>query len=845
MKRKKEFNFKEFILSALSKVSRTQWYYIATLFLFYFIDVFLLNCRLIDTIGSTTSVRELNNNFGLIFGIAILLISYLSSKFDFKWFFLLKCIVGYFIYTSLSYLVDVTTNINNPKFKLWNFKNNPFLQTNGLWTLFSIILISSLCFIFRKYYENKTHRGRVTVAINKEFEYLLLGQFLTLLIFSDSKIPSFISKTTTFIKIGEKYNLGKYSEAQFWSLFPTTFGLFILLSFVTFLFMKGQSDFIKNKPSFSLSVFFSAVFAIVFNFTLQIGMGNSEKFLGYSFLPGALLFQFITLFLLFISVFLVTNKVVLSTLIILSFGTVFSIANAIKFSMRNEPVLPSDLSWLSSVDQLFGFVDLSIVLYSILCLVLLPLLYIILRKLFFQGRILRSFLFRILLLLTIIIVYVNVFDLLSNKEQNGQVRDGVPIVSQLNNFQNIVWMGNTVNARYKSISYVWFNQMATEVVPIPEGYSKARINKIKEKYASIASELNKTRNSNIQDNTIIYILSESFSDPSRIDTVKLNKDVIPNIRSIKNNTTSGLMQSDGYGGGTANMEFQTLFGLPYYNMSQSVAVLYTEVFPKLIQKPSISNSFNEKDRIAIHFNDPRNYSRNVVYKNLKFNKFITSPAKGVEHEKQGAYLSDRTLYNTILRNLSTNKNENQFFSIITMQNHAPWSESSPEDLTAIGEKFSDEENAKLLNYSRLLTHTDSDTQSFLESLSKIDKKITVVFYGDHLPGLYPESAFKNNPESQYQTDYFIWSNFDAPKLNYPLVNSSDFSAMVFEQTNSKVSPYYALLTEVLKKASVDKKALEGEAQEIAEDLKMVEYDLISGKGYLSKDFFKVPTNKSN
>ena len=105
-----------------------------------------------------------------------------------------------------------------------------------------------------------------------------------------------------------------------------------------------------------------------------------------------------------------------------------------------------------------------------------------------------------------------------------------------------------------------------------------------------------------------------------------------------------------------------------------------------------------------------------------------------------------------------------------MQNQSHWSESTPEDLTAIGEKFSDEENAKLLNYSRLLTHTDSDTQSFLESLSKIDKKITVVFYGDHLPGLYPESAFKNNPEGQYQTDYFIWSNFDAPKLNYPLVN---------------------------------------------------------------------------
>ena len=55
--------------------------------------------------------------------------------------------------------------------------------------------------------------------------------------------------------------------------------------------------------------------------------------------------------------------------------------------------------------------------------------------------------------------------------------------------------------------------------------------------------------------------------------------------------------------------------------------------------------------------------------------------------------------------------------------------------------------------------------------------------------------------------------------------------MVLNRPIQKFSPYYALLTEVLKKASVDKRPLEGEAQEIAEDLKMVEYDLISGKGY--------------
>ena len=46
---------------------------------------------------------------------------------------------------------------------------------------------------------------------------------------------------------------------------------------------------------------------------------------------------------------------------------------------------------------------------------------------------------------------------------------------------------------------------------------------------------------------------------------------------------------------------------------------------------------------------------------------------------------------------------------------------------------------------------------------------------------------------------------------------SDFSALLLEQTNSKVSPYYALLTEVLHKASVDKKRNWTKKHKIADD----------------------------
>lgn len=292
------------------------------------------------------------------------------------------------------------------------------------------------------------------------------------------------------------------------------------------------------------------------------------------------------------------------------------------------------------------------------------------------------------------------------------------------------------------------------------------------------------------------------------------------------------------------MEFQSLTGLPFYNYSSSIAIAYTEIIPKLRYIPSISRYFEPDARIAMHPSNAKNYDRYTVYKKLDFAKFFAekgSPDKFSNPVPVGVYMGDQSLYDNILEQLDVSKS--QFFSIITMQNHTPWTAGTPENLTGTGEGFTDVENANLTNYARLLYNTDRATEAFLEALKDVDKKITVVFYGDHLPGLYPMSVFKDRPETQYQTDYFIWSNYKESKLEYPMVNSSDFTAELLEHTNSKVSPYHALLTEVLKKASVDKSAdsLSEEGRLVAEDLKIIQYDLSEGKGYLLKhlDFFEL------
>lgn len=839
MKRKKKFDLITFLTNLKRKITRTQLYYATTFVLFFFFNFYLAQNNLAIHNKATGTVLQYVNFLGILFGISFALLVVIMSQFNFKKWFPLKLIVSYFIYNTLSYLTEITLYLNNPKYKVWNLQKNPFFRTNSFLVIGILFALTAVLVLLRYHYDRVSNRKRHRDEINENYQYVILSQLLITFIVTDKNFSTLIYRTDNFLY--KALEIGKYSAQQFWLTNDFLFFLFPLLSALGFLYTKGQRDFVKNKSSLSLAFFSSVTTAIVLNYFLQFSLGRTEPFLGIHFtIPDAILFQILVLTAVIFFVYICINQYWIASCLVLLVSVFFVIANFIKFGMRREPVLPSDLTWLSKPATLLGFVDSSQIVFTVISLLAIVALSVFGMKFFFKGKIISSWKIQVLLIITMFFSFRNVMSIFSDKE-NGKIRSNVPIITTLNNYQDINWLGNTSNARYKGLAYVWMNQLTTEVIQKPEGYSKERLAKIQEKYRKLAEVINKERNGYLSDQTVIYILSESFSDPRKISTVEVTQNPIPNIENIMQTHTSGQMQSDGYGGGTANMEFQTLTGLPFYNISQTVSVLYTEVFPKIHDVPSISNVYATEDKIAIHLAGKSNYSRDIVYSRLDFKDFITTNTKGVKYRNEGISPSDESTYDLVIENLSPQKG--QFFSVMTMQNHSPWLEANPETLDAKGQGFTSEENSKLTFYSRLLYQTDAATQAFLEKLSKIDKKITVVFYGDHLPGLYPESAFKDYPEGQYQTDYFIWSNFDAPKMDYPLVNSSDFSAMVFEQTNSKVSPYYALLTEVLKKASVDKKALEGEALEIADDLKMVEYDLISGKGYLTKDFFKVPVAK--
>lgn len=765
----------------------------------------------------------------LLFGISFLISNLLYKKLI-SW-----AIIIYFLYTSFSYLLQVTRNVNDPSFKVEKIFQNHFLQLYFLPVLFVITVMVVLYKLVFKLKRWTTFEGlHIDESNSNRIEDLLLAQFLLSLVFSDNKFLNVITKTGFLSKFYEEKL--QINELFVFSLTSLIFLIFAIGSVLSFLAVKGMRDLYKNKNSVSVTVLFSAVFAMIFNYTIQNSIRGDISVLDLRLFAGASLFQIIIFFITFVWLYVIFNRFLLPTMLILTVGVGSSIASSLKFQYRQEPILPSDLVWLRNPKILLDFLNGNYIIYVILALLLLGFLYWIFRKKILPNKMILSTKYRMILLVLPIIFYLGLFQVFSSKK-DGKITENIPVVSILNNYHDLTWFGNTVNSQIRSLAFVWFAQLSDTTMTRPKQYSKKTIKNLEEKYKHIAVNYNQSRIEKIENQTVIYLLSESFSDPARVEGVTMSENPIPNIQEIRNRTTSGLMKSDGYGGGTANMEFQTLTGLPFYNLSPSISVIYTEVVPGMNNFPSISDFYNRKNRTVIHLASPSNYSRNIIYNDLGFNKFIHYGTKGLKGENIGGNYSDKTTYDQVLKNLK--ENQSQFFSVMTMQNHMPWTEPNPVTISANYAGFSDADNQTLSNYVRMLHHTDIATKDFLAQLSKINKKITVVFYGDHLPGLYPQSAFKNNPDSQYLTDYFVWSNYETPKLNYPVVNSSDFTALLLEQTNSKVSPYYALLTEVLHKASVDKKDLDVEGQQIAKDLKLIQYDMVAGKGYLSKNFFKV------
>ena len=112
-------------------------------------------------------------------------------------------------------------------------------------------------------------------------------------------------------------------------------------------------------------------------------------------------------------------------------------------------------------------------------------------------------------------------------------------------------------------------------------------------------------------------------------------------------------------------------------------------------------------------------------------------------------MSDEATYKSTIEEVEKTDG-NQFLQVITMQNHMPYhdwyknNDFKAESTT--GEPLGEDEQESIETYQKGASLTDDATADFLDQLDQLDKPVTVVFYGDHLPGIY-SSASKDDGNS--------------------------------------------------------------------------------------------------
>lgn len=591
---------------------------------------------------------------------------------------------------------------------------------------------------------------------------------------------------------------------------------------------------------------------------------------------------------LYVILLMLTNRFWVATPIFLAVTFIVAVIEHFKVSIRYEAILPSDLNFLKAdAGNLMGFMPSGAqwtILIAVAAFAAFVALFVFLNRLdarhgrLFRGSDKQSRSVNAIARLLLILLPGLFFTLYSMQVSTvGSWAKGFATVM---GDKPSMW-DSVYDAQRNGPLVAFTRQLNPKVMVKPDDYSEETMKQVAARYEKAAKKINAKRSANMTDSTVIYVLSESFSDPSRVPGLKVNKDSMPKIREIKQNTTSGLMLSSGYGGGTANLEYMGLSGLSMANFDSSLTSPYQQLVPSEHWTPTINQMWGAaKNSIGLHPYESSMYSRATNYKKFGFSHFYTLTGPDViSHQDKiddSPYVSDEATYKSTLEQVKKTKS-NQFLQVITMQNHMPyhkWYKHNDFKATSTTDKpLKDDEQESIETYQKGASLTDDATADFLAELDKLGKPITVVFYGDHLPGIYSSaSADDGNSLALHQTDYFIWSNKASGTQGNKIGNAdysspNFFAAQAAEHMDAKVSPYLAFLTEMHSKISameppvvnniqgwdripegqniyLDSKGnpmaeedFDAETKQLLADYKLIQYDITTGKNYLKDTSF--------
>lgn len=606
-------------------------------------------------------------------------------------------------------------------------------------------------------------------------------------------------------------------------------------------------SFIK-KHHLALIVLGTILLALVTNFYLQLCQNQFSWRLAYKFafewhtikfLLSSTILWIVLLFLISLS-----GSSLVGTICYFIFFGLLGYVDSLKMYYRTEPIYPEDLKMITQWGLLKEMGGRFLFYFALfLAAICLAGFVFALYRSFFLSKKRQKIRLAVLLISSLSLIYIGQF----NEEGNLVKKAYDPTA---------LWIPYSQKMNYYNTGFVagFLYNLNVQAMKEPSDYSEKTIKKITETYTQLAKE----RTTVEEKPNIVYIMSESFSDPLRLNGLSINQDPLAAYRQLADESVSGQMLSQGFGGGTANIEFEALTSFSMEPFQPQMTTPYTMLIPKKTNVPSIVSFLKEQDyqATAIHPYNTSMYKRKDVYKRLGFDRFLYEDTMThTEKIEKNPYISDQAAFEEVLDLLKQAK-QPQFIHLVTMQTHMPYTDKYQH--TSYRANITEKQDS-VDNYLQDIAYTSQALAAFCESLQTLSKPTLVVFWGDHLPGIYPDELLQKNDErTLHETEYLFFNSQkrakDASSSERPaaILSPIYFTPSLLAMNDLPMSGFYQFLLKLESKLPAFEKGsylIDGQWQktvsltkndaELYHQYQLLQYDLFVGKQYsLKENFFE-------
>lgn len=578
--------------------------------------------------------------------------------------------------------------------------------------------------------------------------------------------------------------------------------------------------------------------------------------------PLILIVNFLPVLLMVGILHFLINNLFYSAAITSFIFNVCSLINRIKIEIRDDPFVPRDVQLIQ--EALNSVTDFKVKInVSVLLLILAAVIMFLVANYIFEAKRFsasRRIIGGVIVLVSIFMA--NKFIYSSNvvyyKKLHVSNRSYVPRVF-----------------RELGFTYCFLYNLNVKLVQKPDNFSKHEVEELIKTYSSTEKVVPETKPH------IIFIMNEAFSDIGLDQAFDYNSENTPykywNEIVQEPNTISGHLIVPGFGGGTANTEFDIMTGMQT-NMLNSVA---TSAFRAVGKNTQSIARILKKDgyySLFMHPGDSWFYNRNSVYKYFGMDDTIFKDTF-TSDEKKGNMIGDEALTqhmkDVFNEHISDNAGQPLFWYVTSIQNHMPYTVRKYGDLEIEEAKLKKQVSQEAKDFVSVYMEGIRDANLMLKNLTDyfraMDEPVILVFYGDHLPNLgdnylsYREIGLNVGNEASeqdilntYSTPYVIWANDKAAsainlkqkkdELQLPednTINANYLGAMMLELLGySGQDPYIDFINEVRREVPV---AFKGNYKTVDDGLttELDEYDQTMVDNMKNWEYYKMKYEKVN